>query len=209
MNIGVTGNIASGKSTVCGLLRDKIGAAVVDADGLGNYLRETNPDIQRLLRLEFGSDIMEDDGRRISRKRLGRLVFSSPENLTRLNRIFFPYITYAVKMEVLKAQKMFQHIIIDAALILEWGMQKDLDKLVVVTADYEVRLDRLSTKRRMLVDEAAERLNSQGGEEYKVQHADVIVKNNGTLEELDQAVDRAILQLGLAPESGAGDLKEA
>jgi len=195
MIIGVTGNIASGKSTVASLLREEIGAAVVNADDLGNYLRETNPDIQRLLVAEFGPDILEEGTTHISRKRLGKLVFSNPVHLTRLNRIFFPYITYAVKMEVIKVQRLFQNVIIDAALILEWGMQKDLDKLVVVTAPYEERLRRLSENRRMLIEDAEERLASQAPEEFKVQAAHVVIQNDGTLETLAERVALAAPQL--------------
>jgi len=194
MVIGVTGNIASGKSTAAGMLRDKLGAAIVDADELGHYLQERNPDIQKMLIQEFGPDILDGE-KNISRRKLSDMVFSDMMALSRLNTIFYPYITYEVKLSILRAQKMFNHVILDAALILEWGMKRDLDKLIAVTAPREVRLQRLMEKRRLLEDEAEKRINAQASEEYKIEAADIIIKNDGTIEDLEKEVDKAAKDL--------------
>ena len=104
MIIGVTGNIASGKSTVAGLLRELAHASIVDADAIGHYLRENNTEVRRGLVSEFGPDILDDRGQ-VSRKKLGDIVFSAVENLSRLNAVFYPYMVYEVKMEVMRAQR--------------------------------------------------------------------------------------------------------
>ena len=194
MIIGVTGNIASGKSTAAALLKSRLGATIVDADSLGHYLLERNPDIRKRVVIEFGSDILDEDGE-ISRKKLSDKVFTDLLFLSRLNTIFYPYITYEVRLEILRAQKMFNHTILDAALILEWGMKKDMDSLIVVTAPYEVRLKRLMERRRLLEDEAEKRINAQASEEYKIAAADIIVNNVGTIEDLEKEIDGVVLKL--------------
>ncbi|MFH0920696.1 MAG: dephospho-CoA kinase [Fibrobacterota bacterium] len=195
MIIGVTGNIASGKSTVVGLLRDLAHAAVVDADAIGHYLRETNPEIQRGLVSEFGTDILDENGR-VSRKKLGDTVFSAVENLSRLNAIFFPFMIYEVKMEMTRAQRVVNHIILDAALILEWGMRSTVDALIVVTATHETRLRRLMENRRMFEEEAELRIASQADEKFKIENADILIPNNGSLEKLSADVEKAAQTLG-------------
>jgi dephospho-CoA kinase len=191
MNIGVTGNIASGKTTAAQMLKDMIGAAIVDADTLGHYLLASHADIQRMVTLEFGAEILNPDNS-IDRRKLSRLVFSDPGHLNRLNRIFYPVLIYEVKMEVLKAARIFRHVILDAALIVEWDIKRDLDALILVTAPEAERLRRLTRLRRLLEEDAANMMASQAPEEYKTDQADYIVKNDGALPSLkDQIADVA------------------
>ncbi|MBL8028230.1 MAG: dephospho-CoA kinase [Fibrobacteres bacterium] len=191
MIIGVTGNIGAGKSTVARILKERLSAVLVDADALGNHVRETNSDIQRQIIVAFGSDVTDEE-RRLDRKKLAKFVFKDPARLTILNKIFFPVLTYEVRMEVMRAGRMFNYVILDAALIVEWNMQSQVDHLVVVSAKKQVRINRLTEYRRMLEDDAEERVAAQGDDEFKKQFANTVIDNNGTLNELEIEVDKFI-----------------
>jgi dephospho-CoA kinase len=194
MIIGVTGNIGAGKSTVARLLKEKLTSALVDADVLGNHVRETNIDIQRQIILAFGSDVTNEE-RHLDRKKLAKFVFQDPMRLTTLNQIFFPVLTYEVRMEILRAGRMFNHVVLDAALIVEWHMQSQVDHLIVVTADNRVRIGRLMEYRRMLEEDAEERITAQGDDDYKKQFAGTVISNNGTLLQLEKQVDDFIVKV--------------
>ncbi len=183
MIIGVTGNTGSGKSSFARMLKELLPAALVDADVIGTHLRETNQDIQRKIIYEFGPDVM-DENRLIDKKKLGKMVFSDPIKLTKLNQIFYPVMVYEVARELTRAMKLFNFIILDAALILEWNMKKEVDHLVVVTADKAVRLKRLMEERRMLEEDATERIEAQIDDREKIEAADTVVYNNGSLVDL-------------------------
>ena len=184
MVIGVTGNVASGKSVAAGFLKEILGGTVVDADALGRFLLESHPDVQKMVRLEFGADVVDLFTDEIDRKKLSRFVFSSPDNLTRLNRIFYPYMIYEVRMAVLKARKVFSHVMVDAALIVEWNFQADLDYLVCVTAKPGIRVRRLMENRRLLEDDAENMVSAQASEGFKASVSDFVIRNEGSLEEL-------------------------
>jgi len=196
MIIGVTGNIATGKSTAAAFLRELTHAAVVDADAIGHYLRETNSEVQRALVSEFGTGILDERGG-VSRKKLSDTVFTAVENLSRLNAVFYPFMIYEVKLEITRAQRVVNHVILDAALILEWGMRNAVDALIVVTATHETRLRRLMENRRMLEEEAELRIRSQADEKFKIESADILIPNNGTLDKLRADVEKAAQTLEL------------
>ena len=194
MLIGVTGNIGSGKSTAVAHLRDALGAGVVDADGVGHHLLATNREIQASVSREFGGDLVGPGGH-IDRRQLGKRVFANPEALEALNRIFYPHLTYEIKVEIQRAQRVFNHVILDAALIIEWGFRKEMDKLIVVTSLPEIRVKRLTEFRRMLEDEARERVNAQAPESLKAAQGDFVVKNNGSPEKLKKEMDKIAKQI--------------
>ena len=196
MTIGVTGTRASGQSTAAQMLKDLIGAAIVDADTLGHYILANNADIRKMITMEFGAEILNPDNS-IDRRKLSRLVFSDPGHLNRLNRIFYPVLIYEVKMEVLKAARVFHHVILDAALIVEWDIKRDLDALILVTAPEPERLRRLTQLRRLLEDDAANMMASQAAEEYKIEKADFIVKNDGPLSSLKDQIAAVARKLDL------------
>lgn len=195
MIIGVTGNIASGKTEVATLLKEMTGGAVVDADAIGRYLLESNPEIQRRVRLDFGADAVDLNTDRIDRKKLSRFVFSGPDNLIRLNRIFYPHMIAEVRTSIMKALRVFRHVILDAALIVEWNFQGELDFLVCVTAPRELRLMRLMEKRRILEDDAQNMIDAQTPDDLKASVADAVISNTGTLEELRLEAEKVAKKL--------------
>ncbi|OGS36651.1 MAG: dephospho-CoA kinase, partial [Elusimicrobia bacterium RIFOXYB2_FULL_49_7] len=183
MILGITGNIGSGKSTVAMMLKEKVGGIIVDADAIGHHLLETNPEIQHQIRMAFGTDVMDSQSRAIDRRRLSRIVFDNLENLTTLNRIFHPHMLFEIRLSISRGLNVFRHAIVDAALIVEWNFQSELDFLISVTASPAIRLQRLMERRRLLEEDAVRMMEAQPPDDFKNSVADMVIRN-----ELDLAI---------------------
>ncbi len=188
--VGLTGGIASGKSTVSSMLQKK-GAYIIDADRIGHEIMKKGKEGYSLLVEEFGEGIVGDDGE-IERSKLAALVFGDPQRVKRLNEITHPLIT----MEILKrikrcrSAKGSRHVaVLDAALLLEAGGRDLVDMVVVVAAPEEVQIKRLKNDRGMKEEDSHRRIAAQSSLEEKVKMADWIIKNDGSLEELEDQVE--------------------
>jgi dephospho-CoA kinase len=185
--IGVTGNIASGKSQTARLLQEK-GCSLVDADVVAHELYARDRGLLQVLAGEFGGDILWSDGS-LNRKLLGSLVFGKPEALAALNRIVHPALVVAMRERIMSTLRVMNRVVVDAALIIEMGFAKECDYLVLITASKDTRLRRLMERSGFTYDEASRRIESQMPEEAKLQHADFIIKNETTREYLEEQVD--------------------
>ena len=185
--LGVTGNIASGKSETARLLQQK-GCALVDADAVAHELYGYDRALVQQLGAEFGSNIVWANGA-VDRKKLGSLVFGRPEAMAALNRIVHPALINAIRERIRSSQRVMNRLVLDAALIVELGFAKEVDYLVFVSASVPVRLARLMERSGLTTDEAMRRIDSQMPEETKLQHADFIIKNETTKEYLAEQVD--------------------
>lgn len=185
--IGVTGNIASGKSETARMLQQK-GCALVDADAVAHELYGYDRSLVQQLAAEFGQDVMLTNGS-LNRKKLGSLVFGRPEALATLNRIVHPALINAIRERIRSSQRVMNRLVLDAALIVELGFAKEVDHLVLVSASVPVRLARLMERSGLTRDEAMRRIDSQMPEESKLQYADFIIKNETTREYLQEQVD--------------------
>ena len=185
--LGVTGNIASGKSETARLLQQK-GCALVDADAVAHELYGYDRALVQQLGAEFGQDIIWSNGT-LDRKRLGSLVFGRPEAMAALNRIVHPALINAIRERIRSSQRVMNRLVLDAALIVELGFAKEVDYLVFVSASVPVRLARLMERSGLTTDEAMRRIDSQMPEESKLQHADFVIKNETTKEYLAEQVD--------------------
>ncbi|HAO99937.1 MAG TPA: dephospho-CoA kinase [Fibrobacteres bacterium] len=185
--IGVTGNVASGKSVVARHFQEK-GCALVDADKVAHELYATNTGLLRQLASEFGSEIMNPDGT-LNRKRLGHEVFGDAEALMALDRIVHPHLLVALRERIFTARRVMNRAVLDAALIVEWGARREMDCLVLVTAPEEVRLRRLMERDGLSMDEASRRIRSQIPEDDKRPFADFEITNTGTPEQLLEKAD--------------------
>lgn len=174
--VGLTGNIASGKSTVSGILSEH-GFAIIEADRVGWELLKDPHIAEKVLRVF--SDV-EKDGE-ISRKKLGDTVFSDHARLGVLNGIVHPPLLKELKEQIERAKT--DITIVNAALIFEWGIQDWFDKIVLVVCDDEKKIERLK-KKGFNRTRALQRLQSQMPESEKVKKSDFIIENNGTVEEL-------------------------
>ena len=186
--LGVTGNIASGKSTVARLFHEK-GCALVDADKVAHELYASHPSLVRQIAQEFGEEILHPDGT-LNRKRLGSIVFGNPAALMTLDRIVHPHLRIALRERVFSALRVMNRVVVDAALIVEWGAWREADHLILVTAPEPLRHARLMERDGLSTAEAERRIAIQMSEEEKRRYASHEIVNTGTQEDLQRAVDQ-------------------
>ncbi len=175
--IGLTGNIATGKSVVARML-ERLGAKVIDADRLVHWLLDNDKALQQAVVREFGKDILDKEGR-IIRKRLAAKVFGKPEALKKLEALVHPRVIKWVQWLIDNAKE--RVIVVEAIKLVEAGMHSRYDALWVVTCPEEEQLRRLIEIRGMTPQEAIARLKSQPPQEAKLALADVIIYNDGPL----------------------------
>ena len=183
--MGLTGGIGAGKSTVAVLLEER-GAVVTSADEVARDVVSPGSDGLAAVVAEFGDGILAPDGS-LDRSALGRLVFSDDLRRARLEEILLPLIAAEAwaRMDTVPAG---QVVVYDVPLLVEGQMQDMFDLVIVVEADLELRLERLS-ERGMNRDEALARIAVQATDEERRGVADVIVSNSGAIEDLSAEVD--------------------
>jgi dephospho-CoA kinase len=189
--IGLTGGIGSGKSTVAAMLAAR-GAIVIDADRVAHEVYAPGTEGFDKVVARFGEEVLDGDGV-IDRKALGAVVFGDPEALAELNAIIHPLVRKEVARRLLEAAQRRPEatIVIEAALMTETGWTGGAGALWVVLAEPEVALQRLVRDRGMSEAEARLRIGAQATNEARRKHATIVIENNGTLEELESAVDQA------------------
>lgn len=190
MNIGITGSIACGKSTVSDYLIAK-GYTIIDADKLGHVALTSN-DVKRKLAEKFGENILENN--EISRKKLGKIVFGNTENLKNLNSIIHP----KIKELILKLQEKYKDedlVFLDIALLYEANFVDLVEKVVVVYADEEVQLERLITRNSLSKEEAFKRIESQMSPQEKAALGDFVINNSYNKEETFRQTEEIIEKL--------------
>lgn len=184
--IGLTGGIGSGKSSVARRLAE-LGAWVVDADQLAReVVAPGTPGLAAVLR-EFGDDVRAPDGS-LDRARLGQRVFTDPDARHRLNAIVHPLVA-ARSAELMASAPPGAVLVYDVPLLVENGLASAYDLVVVVEAPVEERLDRLTRDRGMSEQQGRDRIAAQATDEQRRAVADVVIVNDGTLEQLAARVD--------------------
>ena len=193
--IGLTGGIASGKSTLSQYARDR-GAHVIDADLLGHRAYEPGTSCFDAVVGEFGEDIVADDGS-IDRRRLSSKVFAEGSSLKRLTDIVWPAIKEMAKAEIenVKRREPDRVIVLEAAVLLEAGWQDFVDEVWVAVVDVETAITR-TMKRDGLDREAVQsRIAAQLTNEARIAEADVVFDNSGTEQELLSVLQRKFNEL--------------
>ena len=188
--LGLTGNIASGKSTVARMLAD-MGARIIDADLIAREVVEPEKPAWIDIVKKFGPEILSPDGA-IDRRRLGEIVFADEDKRRLLMDITHPRIKEAVRERLSEYRKEnVPVVVIEAALIVEsGGLREFLDGLIVVTADEEAQIERLIRRSGYTREEALARIGSQMPAGEKALHADYLIDNSGTEEETEGRVRR-------------------
>lgn len=186
--IGLTGNIATGKSSVANMLRH-LGAQIIDADKIAHEVMRAGTPVWQQIVKTFGEEILAPDGE-INRAKLGQIVFADPQALARLERIVHPAVIAEVDRRIAQiATETAQEsdappvIVVEAIKLIEAGMHRDYDALWVVTCPPEEQKARLMRERNLSEAEADLRIRAQPPAAAKIALADVVIENSGSLED--------------------------
>ncbi len=175
--IGLTGNIAAGKSVVKKML-ENLGAQTIDADEVAHSAMKKNAPAYKTVVTKFGVDILNSNDE-IDRTKLGKIVFEEPEKLIQLESILHPLVRQAVKYLINRSSK--KVAVIEAIKLLESPLKEQCDSIWVVTSEEEIQINRLALNRGMSEEEARSRLDNQSSQIEKIRQADVIIQNDATL----------------------------
>ncbi len=181
MVIGVTGQIGSGKSTAAAILAS-LGAVVVDADRIGREVVDRNPGLRHRLAEAFGYDILTPKGN-LRRKRLAAKAFANTRAKRRLNDLVHPYLIDELRRRVNRWEARGRVVVIDAALLLDWKLDYEVDYTLVVHASQDTRLKRLADRGMSRADALARQQAQLPFSEYR-RRADRIILNRGTVDDL-------------------------
>lgn len=189
MNIGLTGGIATGKSTVSRLLAER-GAAIIDADVIAREIMEPGHPVLAAVSERFGPGVLNTDGT-LNRKKLGEIVFSNSEERKALEALTHPAIRAEMKqrMEELEAADPHRLVVADIPLLYESGLDPLYERIMVVYVPREVQLTRLMLRDGLSKEAAEQRINAQMDIEIKKERADILIDNSGGLEETKRQID--------------------
>jgi dephospho-CoA kinase len=204
LKVGLTGGIASGKSTVSKIFAS-FGAKVLDADEVARELLLPGQPAWKRLRQAFGEEFFHPDGT-VKRKQLRKLVFANPEKRDQLNAIVHPEVMKEInrRSEVLSSSLQAKVLVVDVPLLLEVGVADRFDKIVVVDARESVQINRLVQRDGISAEEAKQALKAQMPLSEKVELADYVIDNNFTLADTEIQVRKVweeLLELARAKRS--------
>lgn len=188
IRIGLTGNIASGKSEIARMLADR-GATVIDADVLAR--EAVRPETQALKDIvkRWGKDVLKNDGS-LDRAALRQIVFADQSELDALNRIVHPGVTRLRDREIARARERGDQIVVCVIpLLFERNIVEEFDAIVLVDAPRPFRLERMVASRGLEATDAMNMIASQMPAELKRARADYVIENNGSLQDLQRDVD--------------------
>ncbi len=176
MIIGVTGGIASGKTTVCRIF-ERQGALIIDADKIGREAVEQDKGVLAQLVDVFGDRILAQDGS-LARRTLGELAFGNRLAQKKLDKIVHPPLLRRLREKIAQAQKARSHraVVVDAALLVEWDILSWFDAVVIVVSVREDQIRRL-LRQGLTLKEAQDRIDAQLSVEEKVKRADYVICN--------------------------------
>ena len=198
--LGVTGNIATGKSTVTAMLAE-LGATVIDSDLVYRELVGPGRSLVGELAARFGEDIVAADGS-LNRPALGKIVFSNSQALADLDRIAHPAVIAEVDRRIAGIKSGV--VVLDAVKLIESGHAERCDAVWLVVADPDVQVTRLMKRNRLPELEARRRVASQPPLETKLARSDLVIDNSGSRDELREHVERAWLALPVHDSTATG-----
>ena len=192
MRVGLTGGIASGKSTVSAILRE-LGAVVIDADQLARDVVAPGTDGLRRVVEAFGPEVLTPDGR-MDRPKVGAIVFADPAKRQVLEGIIWPLVG-ARTAELVDAAGPDALVVHDIPLLVETGQAPLYDAVIVVDVPTELQVERMLRDRGMSEEDALARIGAQATREQRLAVATYVIENTGTLDELRARVTDVFRQL--------------
>jgi len=186
MIIGLTGNVASGKSVVAEILHSS-GVHRLDADEIAHQLLRSHPGIARAIRKRWGKSVFSPDGT-VSRKALASLIFSSPKDRRFLENLLHPKIKKEILRTIHECRKKKESLLVVAPLLFEAGFTQPFDEIWLTVAPYPVRLQRLRKRDGLSYREARRRMKSQLPQRLKIPRAQVVISTHKPLKTLKEEV---------------------
>ena len=187
--VGLTGGIGTGKSEVTRALAS-LGASIIDADRVGHEAYRPHQGIWQEVVQAFGEEILQPDGE-VDRKALGAIVFSQPDARAKLNSIMHPWMAKEIERQIDQMRRDgVEVVVVEAALLIEAGWQRLVDELWVTTADEDEAARRVSRRSGLTEEQVRGRMATQMPVAEKIEQADVVIDNSGSLEELRRQVTR-------------------
>ena len=192
LKIGITGGIGSGKTTASKILKRKMNAYLFDADKEAkSHLLSSLPLQNKLINI-FGQNIKGENGR-LNPKQLAKYAFENESNQQILNGILWPEVFILIDEAMKSAEeKKYSTFIVDAALLIEAGLNHQFDKIILITAPEEIRFSRALLRKNLSLEQINKRASLQWSDEKKRIHADIIIKNDGTTDKLHKRLIRAL-----------------
>ncbi|MFH1032748.1 MAG: dephospho-CoA kinase [Chloroflexota bacterium] len=185
--IGLTGGIGSGKSTVAQFLKE-LGAVIIDADKVGHEAYKPDTEGWRETVAAFGKRILNQSGE-IDRKKLAEIVFKDPKALSRLNRIMHPRMFEMIKAQIEEYRRQGVKVaVVEAAILIEANWTSIADEVWVAVAPEARVIERVKKQRGQADEQTLARIRSQLSQKERLKYADVVINNDGTLDELKAKV---------------------
>lgn len=192
--VGLTGGIASGKSTVSNLFKSH-DIPVVDADVVAREALKKGSGGWKKVVAAFGEEILLDNGE-VNRPRLGQIVFADPDKRQFLNRLLAPYISSGIFWEVVKLwSKGYKVIVLDIPLLFEAKIDKFTKPIIVVWVDPETQIQRLLARDKSSEEDGRNRVNAQMPLDAKKSKADIVIDNTGSLDDLNEQFQKVLVRV--------------
>ncbi|MGA8942602.1 MAG: dephospho-CoA kinase [Thermoactinomyces sp.] len=190
MLLGLTGSIATGKSTVSAMLRRK-GAYIIDADQVAREVVEPGSEGLKRIVAHFGEEMLDNEGK-LDRARLGSVIFQDPVKRKTLNRLLHPLImqTMQLQTDTIRQENRQAMIVWDVPLMYEENLTPYVEAVILVYVPREIQLERLMKRNSLSKEEALKRIDAQMDIEEKKKLADYIIDNCGTLSDTERQVDQ-------------------
>ncbi len=195
VRIGLTGGIATGKTTIARHLTS-LGIRVIDADEIAREVLDLYPEILEYLRSAYGDSVFEDG--KLNRKALGRIIFQSEEDRKKYLKVIMPRIREEIGRRLKEDTAAF--VVLDAPLLFEENFHKDVDVTITVYADENVQLQRLMARDGYTEDEARRRIRAQMDLQEKRKLSTYVINNSGKLEDTMEDLDKILERLGFYDE---------
>ena len=197
LNVGLTGGIASGKSTVSRILAEK-GAVLIDFDEMAHAVQDPGGPVWREIIRHFGREMLLEDGT-IDRRKLGETVFADREKRELLNRLVHPAIfeEWQRRLAEIRARRADAIVVSDIPLLIEAGMKEMVDLVLLVCITPEEQIRRVMARDGFSREEAERRLAAQMPIDEKLRSADIVIRNEGSPEETRWAVSTVWMELNI------------